>query len=38
MWAKTFIDRLTDKLKYEGDVSPEEASEITEFIDKKEKS
>jgi len=37
MWAKTFINRLTDKLKYEGDVSPEEASEIAEFIDKKGK-
>lgn len=35
MWAKTFINRLTDKLKYEGDVSPEEASEIAEFIDRK---
>lgn len=34
---RTFIDRLADKLKYEGDVSPEEASEITEFIDKKGK-
>jgi hypothetical protein len=37
MWAKTFINRLADKLKYEGDVSPEEASEIAEFIDKKGK-
>lgn len=34
---RTFIDRLADKLKYEGDVSPEEALEITEFIDKKGK-
>jgi len=37
MGVRTFIDRLADRLRYEDDISLEEALEIAEFIKNKGK-